>query len=51
MQEILLDIPEDDDGKLKCKKAHNIDVTKEAKTHHGYMKGCDDFLSKIPLGY
>ena len=44
IQQILVDIPEDEDAKIGCKKAINLDVTKEAKDHHGYWKGCHDFL-------
>ena len=44
IQQILVDIHEDEDGKIGCKKAVNLDVTKEAKDHHGYFKGCHDFF-------
>ena len=51
IQQILVDIPEDENGELKCKKAINFDVTKEAKDHHGYTKACHEFLDRVPLGY
>ena len=51
IQQILVDIPEDEDGQLGFKKAINFDVTKEAKDHHGYYKACHEFLNRVPLGY
>ena len=51
MQQILVDIPEDEDGEIGCKRAVNIDVTQEAMSHHGYQKAAISFLPKIPLGY
>ena len=51
IQEILTDVPDDLDGKIGCKRAWNLDVTKEAGNHGGYRDGCLKFLPMIPWAY
>ena len=51
IQEILTDVPDDLDGKIGCKKAWNLDVTKEAGGHSGYREGCLKFFPMIPWAY
>jgi hypothetical protein len=41
---MFLDVPEDRDGKIGCKKVFNIDVTEEVGGHHGYKEGSLKFL-------
>jgi len=50
-QEIFTDVPLDDDGKLGCKKAFNLDVKEEAGGHLGYKDGCLDFFPLIDTAY
>jgi GNAT superfamily N-acetyltransferase len=39
LEPMLLDVAEDEDGKIGCKKAINVDVTKEAGGHSQYKEG------------
>ena len=44
IEKMFLDVPDDEDGKIGCKKVINIDVTKEAGGHSGYRDGSLIFL-------
>lgn len=48
IQQILMDVPEDEDGALGCKKVHNV---KYDGDHHGYTTNCSSFLSEIRFAY
>ena len=48
---MLTDVPEDDDGKIGCKKALNVDVTKEAGGHSEYRQGANVFLPMVHFLY
>jgi hypothetical protein len=48
---ILTDVPEDEDGKIGCKKAYNLDVTKECTGHSEYRQGSHLFLPMVPFLY
>lgn len=50
-QQILLDTPEDEDGSESIKKAHNIDVQKEAGGHLQYMPNCLSFFPIVASAY
>ena len=51
IQEILIDVPEDDNGELGCKKVLNLDCTKEAGDHQEYFDNVPKFIELIPFGY
>ena len=50
-QEILIDTPDDADGKQGVKKAVNIDVQKEAGGHMNYKPACLEFFPKVMSAY
>lgn len=51
LQPILLDVPDDPDGQVGCKKVFNLDTTGEAYGHGGYWDGCLKFFHNIPWAY
>ena len=44
---IFTDVPEDEEGKLGVKKAHNIDVVEVSPGHTDYKHCCPKFLPMI----
>ena len=51
IQKIFADVPDDVDGSLGCKKAHNINSTRMVGGHHSYTPRVADFSPKIPWLY
>lgn len=51
VERMLVDVPEDDDGKIGCKKALNCDVTKECAGHSEYRQGSHQFLPAVHFLY
>ena len=47
---VQLDIEDDDDGQLGCRKPINVDVTEEGGNHN-HIVGCKDFLPRIAHAY
>jgi hypothetical protein len=48
---MFLDVPDDEDGKIGCKKVFNVDVTKEAGGHSGYRDGSLIFIPMTDFLY
>lgn len=51
IERMLVDVPEDEDGSIGCKKALNVDVTKEAGGHSEYRQGANVFIPMVHFLY